>query len=252
MNKRLLWGITFVIALMFLLYAAFLIHYVLPKGMLSIGNAGTFGDSFGVLTSLFSALAFIGVLLTYASQKEESQLQKIELQESRKEYKKQGFESTFFQLLKQHADFIKNLAPPHTSPPKDGRDVMREITHKLTLCLGNSEVPACNPEEKVLDAFKELYKEEGDRLSHYLGVMKIMLRFLSESELERKDIYVELILAQLYAHELYIIYYYALTPPGKELKKYIEEFKLMKSIASTSLYNPQHANIIPSSGIRVV
>ncbi|EOE6915012.1 putative phage abortive infection protein [Cronobacter turicensis] len=248
MDKRLLWGITAVIALMFFLYFIFLIDFVLPDGRISIADAGTFGDSFGVLTSLFSALAFIGVLLTYAAQKEESKLQKIELQESRREFKKQGFENTFFQLLKQHADFIKNLAEPDGMMPKDGREVMDNIKHRLTTFMTERNVTVSDPEEAIQESYDNFLQSEGDRLSQYLGIVFIALRFLSESEVENKDIYIRLLKAQLYRHELYIIFYYALTPKGKHLKKYIAEFKLMENLSRQELYHFPHAELIPDSG----
>ncbi|EOI3524965.1 putative phage abortive infection protein [Cronobacter turicensis] len=248
MDKRLLWGITAVIALMFFLYLIFLIDFVLPDGRISIADAGTFGDSFGVLTSLFSALAFIGVLLTYAAQKEESKLQKIELQESRREFKKQGFENTFFQLLKQHADFIKNLEVTDQLITKDGREVMNDIRVRLEDCMINRNVTVIDPEGAIQESFNDLLQQEGDRLSQYLGIIFIVLRFLSESEVEDKDIYIRLIKAQLYRHELYIIFHYALTPDGKHLKKYIAEFKLMGNLPRQELYQFTHADLIPDCG----
>ncbi len=248
MDKRLLWGITAVIALMFFLYLIFLIDFVLPDGMLTIENAGVFGDSFGILTSLFSALAFIGVLLTYAAQKEESKLQKIELQESRREFKKQGFENTFFQLLKQHTDFIRNLGEPDAVISKDGREVMKGIKENLQSYMRQRDVTVNNPEEGIQESFENFHQSEGDRLSQYLGIVFIVLRFLSESEIEDKDIYIRLTKAQLYRHELYIIFYYSLTPKGDHLKKYISEFKLMENLHFKELYHDNHATLIPDSG----
>ncbi|EKM5761164.1 putative phage abortive infection protein [Cronobacter turicensis] len=248
MDKRLLWGITAAIALMFFLYLIFLIDLVLPAGMFTIESAGVFGDSFGILTSLFSALAFIGVLLTYAAQKEESKLQKIELQESRTEFKKQGFENTFFQLLKQHADFIKNLEVTGVRMPKDGRQVMGDIFLHLRRCMTNRDVKDFNPEEGIKKSFDDLLQSEGDRISQYLGIVFILLRFLSESEIEDKDIYIRLIKAQLYKSELFVIFYYALTPKGEHFKKYIAEFKLMENLLQQELYQVTHADLIPDCG----
>ena len=48
-------------------------------------NRGTFGDKFGAINSLFSGLAFIGLIVTLIYQKEELELQRQELAETRKE-----------------------------------------------------------------------------------------------------------------------------------------------------------------------
>ena len=49
-------------------------------------TTGAFGDSFGPLTSLFSGLAFAGLIYTVLLQRQELKLQRIELEDSRKEF----------------------------------------------------------------------------------------------------------------------------------------------------------------------
>lgn len=48
-------------------------------------NRGEFGDKFGAINSLFSGLAFLGLIITLLFQKEELELQRQELAETRKE-----------------------------------------------------------------------------------------------------------------------------------------------------------------------
>ena len=67
-------------------YATFLIYNSWPINELSISNAGLFGDSFGIVTSLFSGLAFTGMIVTILLQREELRLQRKELQLTRKEF----------------------------------------------------------------------------------------------------------------------------------------------------------------------
>lgn len=55
----------------------------------SHSDAGTFGDSFGWISSLFSALAFLGIILTISLQSRELELQRAELRMTRKELKGQ-------------------------------------------------------------------------------------------------------------------------------------------------------------------
>lgn len=70
-------------------------------------KAGQFGDMFGVLTSLFSGLAFIGVLYTSLQQHEELNIAKSANNAEKITQEKQRFENTFFALLEQHNNLIQ-------------------------------------------------------------------------------------------------------------------------------------------------
>jgi len=61
------------------LYAIVLIALTWPVSELSIEKSGVFGDSFGLLTSLFSGLAFAGLIITIVMQKDELAMQREEL-----------------------------------------------------------------------------------------------------------------------------------------------------------------------------
>lgn len=67
------------------LYAFFLLCITAPISELSIEKSGQFGDSFGVITSLFSGFAFSGVLITLMLQRDELKLQRQEIERSKNE-----------------------------------------------------------------------------------------------------------------------------------------------------------------------
>ena len=67
-------------------YSFFLLCVTAPISSLSIEKAGQFGDSFGIATSLFSGLAFSGVLITLMLQRDELKLQRNENERSAKEH----------------------------------------------------------------------------------------------------------------------------------------------------------------------
>jgi len=85
--------------------------------------SGVFGDSFGALTSLVSALAFGGLIYTIILQRKDLELQRHELELTREEMKgqkkqlalqratmeRQRFENTFFELLKFLAEQTSQL-----------------------------------------------------------------------------------------------------------------------------------------------
>ncbi len=65
-----------------------------------ISDRGAFGDKFGFVNSLFSGLALAGIIYSIFIQQQELSLQRDELKETRKEFKDQNFQTTFFNLLK--------------------------------------------------------------------------------------------------------------------------------------------------------
>jgi len=70
--------ILFVIGL-FLAFSLILLYITWPISETTIAQSGIFGDSFGPLTSLFSGLAFAGVIITILLQKEQLEEQRNEI-----------------------------------------------------------------------------------------------------------------------------------------------------------------------------
>ena len=67
-------------------YAVFVLVAAAPISELSVEKAGQFGDSFGVITCLFSGFAFSGVLITLLLQRDELKLQREGIERSAKEH----------------------------------------------------------------------------------------------------------------------------------------------------------------------
>jgi hypothetical protein len=113
-------------------YAIFLIYITWPVSVFSIGNAGAFGDSFGILTSLFSALAFTGMIITILLQKDELSLQREELSETRKEIRAQkeilrlqNFNNAFYRLLDYYKENLENIS----ITDKESENKKMELVH---------------------------------------------------------------------------------------------------------------------------
>ncbi|MBF5038571.1 hypothetical protein INP77_03585 [Methylophilus sp. 13] len=83
-NRLFKWLVIGIISLV-VFYAITLIALTWPITHFTVEAAGTFGDSFGLLTSLFSGLAFAGLIWTILLQRVELRLQRKELQESRRQ-----------------------------------------------------------------------------------------------------------------------------------------------------------------------
>lgn len=74
--------IVFVVSLV-VIYAIALLYFTWPIDELSLDKSGVFGDSFGLLTALFSGLAFGGLIIAILLQKEDLGLQREELRLNR-------------------------------------------------------------------------------------------------------------------------------------------------------------------------
>lgn len=78
-----------IITLSIIIIVTFFAYFFIIKGMYpDITKRGLFGDMFGGLNTLFSGLAFIGVIYAIILQKEELGLQREELKLTREELKK--------------------------------------------------------------------------------------------------------------------------------------------------------------------
>jgi hypothetical protein len=71
-------------------YLGFLVYVSWPINEWSVNKAASLGDSFGILSSLFSGLAFAGLIVTIVMQNKTLKAQMEELELARKEYKRQG------------------------------------------------------------------------------------------------------------------------------------------------------------------
>ena len=106
-------------------------------------DRGTFGDMFGAVNTLFSGLAFAGIIFAIILQSKELELQRSELELTREELKGQkeqlqnqnttlqfqNAENTFFQMVSLHNDIINGIdirgRSADASATKTGRDCFR-------------------------------------------------------------------------------------------------------------------------------
>lgn len=224
-------------------YAAFLIFITWPISEISINKAGVYGDSFGILTSLFSALAFTGMIITILLQKDELSLQRQELFETRQEIsaqkeilRTQNFDNAFYRLL----DYYKHNLSEISVRSKDktvkfsGIGALRHLLHKFKKSQSEyNKYFSQHSAEKMkiykfhlcLDVHRILLKQ-----ARYLGTFKSLLKLVDsrlETE-EEKSVYWDIINSQLTAYEVQYIYYQSLVDINGEFSQIINKTKFIQ------------------------
>ena len=134
-HKIVTWVIGVFIVLLFI-YSIINILYSITKVIFfneEIGNFGLIGDSAGLLNSLFSGFAFLGVILTIILQSRELKQTTTELKNQKEEFqiqnqtlKRQQFENTFFKLFSFFIEIKDKLNLEHSGYKiSKGEDVFK-------------------------------------------------------------------------------------------------------------------------------
>lgn len=247
-----------------LIYGSILLALTWPINELSISNSGVFGDSFGVLTSLFSGLAFAGLIITIVMQRDELALQRQELNLTREELsgqkeemraqnetlKVQRFENTFFKMLEflegcRHDVFYQGFQRPAV----EGRDAIKSLYDAFTegfLCnwvqdssFNQKRVfkDECKSLEGISAEYSNFYVKYGDELGQYYRTLYNLLKLVDRADfIDDKTVYTNLVRAQLSRYELLLLFYNCISIFGIEkMTPLIKKYNILKHLESTML-----------------
>ncbi|WFC42280.1 putative phage abortive infection protein [Pseudoxanthomonas sp. SE1] len=187
-------------------YGGLVLILTWPVTEFSIAKAGTFGDSFGIVTSLFSGLAFAGVILTLI-------LQRQELTESREIFRTQRFEGSFYRLLELYRRNLEDIRIVESTT-----DVQYVGVHALSFI--------CKKLNSTMQKYNRFLESEEDRMvyevqlfievqkllrrqARYLGTLQNLLELI-ERDLNTEDDrapYLEIIASQITSVEAKYIFY---------------------------------------------
>lgn len=242
-----------VISIFLLALSIFLVWHTFPSWMgnvFDIKNSveqqsllGTFGDSFGALNTLFSGLAFAGIIVSIF-------LQSKELSETRGEIKAQGnqfklqtqalnrqvFETTLFQLISLHNEILGSVTVFDYSGKQqfNGRAAVKEIylkkfhegAFRYELGLHENEYP-----KNINEYYMTFYELYGDQIGHYFRNIYQIINFIDKSEVGNKKFYSNLLRAQMSSHELGLLFYNCLSDLGREkFKPLIEKYSFFEHL----------------------
>ncbi|RZQ08264.1 hypothetical protein D8T46_22885 [Vibrio vulnificus] len=228
----------------FLIYFIIIITSIWPIESKTLAQAGVFGDSFGVLTSLFSAFAFGGLIITIWQQQEDLDL-------TRKEIKDQSFENTLFKMLEIHNLLVEGIDLRHQGQQTaTGRDcflafyrnrLKKEYDNYQKSISGRSKKPS---ESEIIEkVYKKFWESNQADLGHYFRYLYNIFKFIDNSDIEEKSTYSAIIRAQISDYEALVIFYACLSAEGKKFKVLAEKFALFDNLPTSLLLKPSHKSL---------
>ena len=212
-------------------------------------NSGLIGDTFGILNSLFSALAFAGLFYTILLQKKELKETREEFIEQTRTFKKQNraivvqrFETVLFNMLSLHQESVNNLKDIEAKNVIGRRlflDIIALFSLELTKVSDNGDqlkqpkIGAADQAKKEFDelvrkiilnavemgkhkkAFQTVVNRYNFAINHYLKSLVAISKFINESKLIanwRRKHYNEIFSSYISHPELvFLMYHYNLS-----------------------------------------
>lgn len=219
---------------------------------------GQLGDSFGMLNSFFSALAFAGVLYSIWQQRETMRKQDAEIERNRIDSNRQIsilnlqlVETTFFTNLNGIESIIGSLNTITREPSKGSyfEDIYAKL-HKVY--VSDAEVPN-------LSHLRKFFYDNEWQFGHYFRFIKVMLKLIdgSEAPQERKNLYIGILQSRMSNDELRAFLYYTVSELSDnddqhgtityseriELQKLMRKydfFAVVRTRLAINLINPTH------------
>lgn len=216
----------------------------------------------------------------------ELEMTREELSESKKALiqqaeilKKQSFEGTFFNLLSIHQDLVNSIdLVAKNNKVTKGKDCFKPFYQRLRDNFNQLRYnKSLDPEyfsihfdkkylrEKELDekwllseeyiksSYMAFYGFEQDEIGHYFRNLYNIIKFVDQSDIEKKKLYINILRAQLSTYELALLFYNCLSPVGSiKFKPYIEKYALLKGVNSKILLRESHKDLYKSTAFRSI
>jgi len=225
-----------------ILYGALILWLNWPIRDFSLSRSGVFGESFGVINTIFSGLAFAGLLLTI-------HLQRHELAESKETFRKERFEDSFYRLLgyyRQNLDDIK-IIDHKTGTVHDGVAALIFLIKRLHTSMQKySHFLDTDQEDDKKAYFFKLFMETQrilSRQTRYLGTLECLLEQIEHEQptVEARAPYWRILMSQLTIFEVKYIFYTCLVAPEDDnLRNLIHRSELGRHRIIESTINHHH------------
>lgn len=233
------WTTVTLIFLSVLFVWLFFSHFIKEDYLVNPGKAGQLGDSYGWLTSLFSAFGFAGLLITILLQGKELKETRAEFSKQNVTMKRQRFENTFFSMLTIHFGIVGSIkysdwrgAEALDTFTNDYGNLMQGTTLQQYKIFGvpyqnhsSSFVPSISPYLQSLIALYMIIKRSKFKPKAEERYLQMLRSYISFSEV--KFLYYHVLLSE----ETGVIYL---------LKQMERDLKILETFPDKFLCDPSH------------
>ena len=230
---------------------------------------GQFGDYIGgTLNPLFALTALLALIYTIVLQSKELRNSAIQLEKSaealnnqNRVLENQNIEATFFKLLNVYSEIVKELhinssdydgfefLAPYRATYDDRKCIEMLCTalyehHLSNVVSGNYTV---EEEEAVDIEYRKFYSIYGSLIGHYFRTIYNIIKFIdrSNTDLSKKQLYVNLLRAQFSRHEFVLLFYNCLSSYGRErMAPLVKKYNLLKHLENDALISEGHFELL--------
>lgn len=238
------------------------------KDLSGIDKFGQTGDFFGgILNPTFTFLGFGFLVYTITQNRENIKISnqqldisnhqlkissdaleatRIEMEGSKKALeeqstalKQQNFENTFFNLIKLYHESITILETNSHGKIDRGRDCFLHFHTNLRQAFNNEQNNNYGSELKKIEKVYQFFldKKEGRQLIYPFINIYAIIRFIDESSIANKRLYIRILMSQFSSKELAIFFYHSLHSDGrKRFHDFIEKYGLLQNLDKDMLF----------------
>lgn len=236
----------FVVTIYFL-FSTILYFLINPLSGYMAGNTGIIGDSYGTLNALFSALGFGIVIVSLFEQQKRLRDQQKELDTNKSLMNKQLFENSFFKMLEMHNNIVKDMDIIIKGKiAYAGRDCFRFFRKRFIKSHSAAKYNLQSKDELIIinAAYITFYNRYQSDLGHYFRNIYNIIKFVDNSHVSDKEMYVNYIRAQLSSHELVMLFYNCLSMYGCErFKPYVQDYEFLENMDFSLLIDSSHTDL---------
>jgi len=231
--------IAVVFGFLLVVYGSYLILLLwnVPYSQIPVAvREGVFGDSLGTLNTLFSGLAFSGVLLTMLFQRKD-------LSETRSQIASQQAESQFYNLLSHQQEVVRSFDLQNKITDEvvaRGRDCFRVWSESLHEIHKHSSLSFGKHDAQILP-YELVYEMGRADLSLYFRSLYSVFRFIEKCDYEGDAQFGVVLRSLLSDYELVLLFYNSLSSRGVNFQRFIYEHALFDNLDPELLLEPDHA-----------
>lgn len=233
------------------LYVSYSIVDCFPNNKDLAELRGLFGDSWGGVNTLISALAFAGVIITLYLQNSDLKLQRQEMKEQRKEFEKenetlkyQRFENLFYNMLNLQQKIVDGLKEDDSKTDVGnvsgekyigrtvvGREVFRYMFEERLFKMDSNNT-AKGFRDFLFKCGLKGYDSHWEItiFDHYFRHLYKIIQFVDSCDFsyDKAYMYISFLRSTLSRHELIWIYYNSLK--YNKLKSLVEKYSILKNL----------------------